>query len=215
MRVTMRLYKMHDLDLIALYQDPNINFKKLVLSCVEATANGTPFWTEPSEYQVDLKNTARIIQIGMTIPDDEIEVMQIINSIQDGFRNGYLKNLVRSYVLSPTLAVYYTKNEYKTSNEMTRKIRTFPQSLRKYKKKETNDIDTLLKEKNKSKIEEVENIDVQIETKKIDVSEEAPVPIMEPTQSKVSEPETTPNISDTSDKDDDFDLFSSFMDLTN
>lgn len=210
MRVTMRLYKMHDLDLIALYQNKSFHFTKAVYSCLSSLVRGHPFWIEEPEFCVDFEHTSKIIQIALIIPDNDKEVINLLHNVKRGIRNSYIKNLMRSFILRPNLNVYYEKEIQEPSSLTDREYREFPRRNQGKKRKEkTESIETMLKNQEKKRKEEIEDFDAY---QNEDSSHEKP-PEKKSKEPEQKKQEFVEPDNENSDDNDEFDLFDSFMNI--
>ena len=125
MVITMRLYRMHDLDLLYLYKMPDISIQKIIRNVLKA-------------YVVE-RNSIHGIQNRVVIPrtefpfktpksalihirlDDENDkaVVEWIEQIPKGVRNAMLKNILRGYLSFPMTIPYETDVANTTTNNTT------------------------------------------------------------------------------------------------
>lgn len=109
MNVTIRCYKKQDYDLLTLYQDPNFNLTKAIRMAVHAYANGESVMIAIPPYSGEIE-IPKVLQfhVAFTEEDDGEEVIQLLKNVQSGFRNNFIKNLVRSYLIGMR-GEYYLK----------------------------------------------------------------------------------------------------------
>ena len=189
-KITMRLYRLHDLDLMYLYKMPNVSIqaiiKVMLKNYVKDRNNGnqiaTRFRTSDIRHNIPLPSTA---QFHIILQDDEDgDVISWIEQIPKGIRNGMIKNMLRNYFDFPLIVPYEeTVSDEKITSEddsisiekynevITQKATTKPYKRRK-KSKDGNDVSDTEKSTNKTKKQK---------TKKNTVSEvfDKPVPSSE------------------------------------
>lgn len=189
-KITMRLYRLHDLDLMYLYKMPNVSIqaiiKVMLKNYVKDRNNGnriaTRFRTSDIRHNIPLPSTA---QFHIILQDDEDgDVISWIEQIPKGIRNGMIKNMLRNYFDFPLIVPYEeTVSDEKITSEddsisiekynevITQKATTKPYKRRK-KSKDGNDVSDTDKSTNKTKKQK---------TKKNTVSEvlDKPVPSSE------------------------------------
>ena len=189
-KITMRLYRLHDLDLMYLYKMPNVSIqaiiKVMLKNYVKDRNNGnqiaTRFRTSDIRHNIPLPSTA---QFHIILQDDEDgDVISWIEQIPKGIRNGMIKNMLRNYFDFPLIVPYEeTVSDEKITSEddsisiekynevITQKATTKPYKRRK-KSKDGNNVSDTEKSTNKTKKQK---------TKKNTVSEvlDKPVPSSE------------------------------------
>ena len=111
----MRLYRMHDLDLMYLYKMPNISIQSIVKvmlkNYIKDRNDGGHIATRLSipnvEHDIPLPKTA---QFHITLIDGEDDdVISWIEQIPKGMRNSMLKNMLRTYLSFPIVTPYETE----------------------------------------------------------------------------------------------------------
>ena len=114
MKITMRLYRLHDLDLMYLYKMPGVSIQKiirLVLKSYVRDRNNVNGITErvkiPKEQHSKHLPQSALIHIYLDEENDK-EVIEWIEQIPKGVRNGMLKNILRGYVDFPITVPYET-----------------------------------------------------------------------------------------------------------
>lgn len=114
-RFTMRLYRMHDLDLMYLYKMPNISIQSIVKvmlkNYIKDRNEGCHIATRLSipdvKHNVPLPKTAQFHITLINGEDDD--VISWIEQIPKGLRNSMLKNMLRSYLSFPVVIPYETE----------------------------------------------------------------------------------------------------------
>lgn len=105
MRQSLRLYKQHDTDLIAL-QVMGVSISKLAKRVVESYANGVRVkMALPECGPVDMSDL-KISRSDFTTKDKK--TISLLQSIKAGKRPQFIKTLLRSSLLTPSLTVFFT-----------------------------------------------------------------------------------------------------------
>lgn len=104
MRVTIRLYRIHDLDLITFIETHKLNFQKAMYCALTSFTNNELFLIEipPRREKRKELNLKRVYTMALTL--DEVKdknAILILKKIKDGKRNNFLKNLLRLYLCNP------------------------------------------------------------------------------------------------------------------
>lgn len=98
MRVTIRLYKRHDLDLLALYFVENYDFKENFKKVIKGYIKGKPVKNQIPQSD-NMKNVYSLpskISFHIQLKEDDQDIMDFIQSITRGRRNSMLKNIFRN-----------------------------------------------------------------------------------------------------------------------
>lgn len=112
-RITVRLYRMHDLDLITFVELHKLNLNKAVYCALTAFTNGELFFIKipekrDSESILDLK---RVYSFNVILDTDKDKAaIDILNKITKGKKNNFLKNLLRLYLCNP-MSECFLENE--------------------------------------------------------------------------------------------------------
>lgn len=136
MKLVIRLYRRHDLDLLYLYQNQEFNFqqnlKTVLKDFIRNQGNNTgevrihipPYNTHTCNYS-ELRSSVQI-HIYLSEKKDK-DIVNFIKEIKTGFRNSLVKNIFRNYLDRP--AVYGTlsckikdNDEEKTTQEIFQDI---------------------------------------------------------------------------------------------
>lgn len=99
MKLTVRLYKRHDLDLLFLYkQNSDFNFKSQMKAALKAHVRNEMVRNEiPSGECQAVSKLPSVVQlhIMLDLPDDE-DIAKWVKSITRGRRNNLIKNVLRN-----------------------------------------------------------------------------------------------------------------------
>ena len=104
----IRLYKPHDLDLIQLLTQYQFDLTKAVYCCLTAFANGEHFLIEiPPKREEPLRSDRKIFARALILSKQKDEkAIRILEEITPGYRNNFLKNLLRIYLMYPVTAEF-------------------------------------------------------------------------------------------------------------
>lgn len=102
-RYTIRLYRIHDLDLITFIETHEFNIVKAIYSSLGAFSKGEHFVIEvPPKRKSAMPNLKRVYQKPLYLDTDkDRNAIEILNKIEKGYRNNFLKNLLRLYLCVP------------------------------------------------------------------------------------------------------------------
>lgn len=117
-RYTIRLYRLHDLDLITFVETHEFNIISAIYSSLTAFAKGEVFVIEiPPRRQIQLPKLSRVYTKALVL-DTEVdqEAIELLNKIGQGYRNNFLKNLLRLYLCNP-LSEEFFKNIKRGRND--------------------------------------------------------------------------------------------------
>ena len=102
-RYTVRLYRLHDLDLITFVLTHEFDIMHAIYSAVTAFCKGEAFVIKipPLRHQ-ELPQLRRIYTKALVLDDKQDKaVIEMINKIKPGKRNNFFKNLLRLYLMYP------------------------------------------------------------------------------------------------------------------
>lgn len=109
MNITVRLYKLHDYDLIYLYKNLRFPVRDAMKKALIGYVRGEPaFFDFPIEKiekdeLADIKNAQFHIKLD---PETEADVIEYLSGLKRYYRNSFLKNLLRGYLAGPAVYVY-------------------------------------------------------------------------------------------------------------
>lgn len=107
MKITMRLYRQHDLDLLYLYMLDGFSIQTAIKSAIKALVKKTgERMSVPTQSPngMVLPNYAQF-QICLSATEDS-DLIAWIRSITSGYRNALLKSVLRNYLEGPILEPY-------------------------------------------------------------------------------------------------------------
>lgn len=111
MRITIRLYKRYDIDLLSLYHNSEFKFKESFKSAVRNYIRGTPQKIKIPEPQDDTFSY-ETIQFQLNFhPKEDQDVIMWIRNIKAGYKNSILKNMFRNSLCG--IYYYYTMNVHR------------------------------------------------------------------------------------------------------
>ena len=115
MRITIRLYKKQDLDLMILDRNPNFSLVIAISTIVNAYVKGENkmVMLPDSSPWMAYSNLPRMSQLHITFTEekDGPEVIQFLKSVLPNMRNNMIKNLVRAYMVGANLSFYFKSGE--------------------------------------------------------------------------------------------------------
>lgn len=126
MDITVRLYKLHDFDLIYLYK--NLRFpirdamKKALISYVrnEPVFFDFPIEIPESDKLIDIKSSQFHIKLDENTDKD---IILYLSGLKRFYRNSFLKNLLRGYLTGPAAFVYESEINLNKSKDRAEKIK--------------------------------------------------------------------------------------------
>ena len=112
-RVTIRLYRMHDLDLITFVELHKLNIQKAVYCALTSFAKGELFLIKipPRRAGGEELNLNRVYSFTVLFDAErDKNAILLLSKIADGRRNNFLKNLLRLYLCNP-MSEMFLKDE--------------------------------------------------------------------------------------------------------
>ncbi len=120
MKVEVRLYKRFDVDLVSMV-DAGYPVSTMMKDALISYANGEPIHyliDENLEYSFRNKNSVRF---RLTIPDEERNAIYVLTSIKHGYRNNFLKSLLRNTLVQQNLGCYFSDLDVYSLHDIDRK----------------------------------------------------------------------------------------------
>lgn len=109
MNITVRLYRLHDYDLIYLYKNLQYPVKDLMKRALIAYVRNEPEFFDfpvkvpPEDELLNVKNA----QFHLVLHEfEDADIIDFLLHIKPYYRNNFLKNLVRYYISGPPAFVY-------------------------------------------------------------------------------------------------------------
>ena len=101
-RYTVRLYKIHDLDLITFLETHEFNFIRALYSALTAFCNGELFVIEVPPTKTQFTQIKRSYTKVLTLDaEKDAAAIAILDKLAPGYRNNFLKNILRQYLCFP------------------------------------------------------------------------------------------------------------------
>lgn len=113
LRYTIRLYRLHDLDLITFAETHEFNVIRAMYSSLSAFAKGEAFVIEiPPRREQKPPQLNRVYIKALTLDDEKDRAaVAVINTIAPGYRNSFLKNLLRLYLCNPLSEEFFKETK--------------------------------------------------------------------------------------------------------
>jgi len=113
-KLILRLYRQHDLDLIALHRNEKFCFSSAIRQSIRAyVKKETLSIRAPGPYNLPNVKIPKQIQIIICFDDKkDKELIDWICGIREGYRNSCVKNLLRGYLTYPALFVYREAEDF-------------------------------------------------------------------------------------------------------
>ena len=125
MDITVRLYKLHDYDLIYLYKNLRYPVRDMMKKALFSYVRNTPVKFDfpvsmPDEDElVNIKNSQFHIKLNEYLDAD---IIDFLLKLKPFYRNSFLKNLLRYYISGPPVYVYLKDPDL---DETKYKVETF------------------------------------------------------------------------------------------
>ena len=231
-KILMRLYRIHDLDLITFIQTHELDFPKAVYCSLKAFTKGETFVIKiPPKRDIDKELILKRNYTYIIYLDEDKDKKEIIllEKIAKGNRNNFLKNLLRLYLCNPMSELFLVDEKYfyekfdifrkgrkfadldeiKELNSLKSKIRKAEQkkketSIKQESKQDNTQSNSFEKNEVEDKTSETE------ESKEKDVSEKE-IQRTENVTESMSEPEVVTEQENEPESEDIADMFSSFL----
>lgn len=108
-KLGIRLYRAHDLDLISLMEEYEFNFTKALYCAITAFVNGETFVVKDLELRYTPKSYKKksILRVLTLNEEKDKKAILFLEGIEKGYRNSFLKNLLRLYLCRPIASAYF------------------------------------------------------------------------------------------------------------
>ena len=102
-RYTMRFYRVHDLDIVTFIETHEFNISHAMYSALSAFSRGEVFVIRiPPRRKADLPQLRRVYSRALILDTEkDAKAISILSLIKPGYRNSFLKNLLRQYLCFP------------------------------------------------------------------------------------------------------------------
>lgn len=108
----IRLYRAHDLDLITFVQTHRFNLNHAIYVALTAFSNNEVFVIAvPPKRDIVVSKLKRVYSYTLILDvEKDIKVIQVLDKIKNGYKNNFIKNLLRLYLCYP-LAEAFLEDE--------------------------------------------------------------------------------------------------------
>ena len=109
MHIILRLYRMHDYDIMLLKYNRHINFSRTVRSMLRSFADNKIYNIDYSEvvYDIDPKNIPYKSQLVINFDEEkDKKVIEMLLNIKDGYRNSFIRDVIRLYMSTFFISQY-------------------------------------------------------------------------------------------------------------
>ena len=120
MQVTVRIYRQHDMDLVALYRTPGFKFQKVMREAVKAYAAKKDYHiVRPKGAGIKSGYIPKMVQMHIKLdPKEDHDAIKLLASIRYGYRSSFLKALFRKYMTTEPLDAYRKRDDLIFDAEM-------------------------------------------------------------------------------------------------
>lgn len=99
-QVSIRLYRRHDIDLISLYKNPELNFKAAILMTLNSYAKGESLLFLPAASDIKTKEYKYVYQIFIKIDKAKYpDIINLLDNVKDGYRTIFIKSVLRGALI--------------------------------------------------------------------------------------------------------------------
>ena len=120
MKVILRLYRRHDLDLIALYNNKSFGFQQTLRNALRAYAKGENYLIYPPECKINYtKKSATDFNYSYTVHLilDSVydkDIIDFLGKVKKGLRNEFIKIVLRNCIVGPTYSICLNDDKERT-----------------------------------------------------------------------------------------------------
>lgn len=174
-RYTIRLYRRHDLDLITFIETHQFNIIKAMYSSLISFSKDELFVIDVPPKRVYENVEIRKVYVKTLSLDTQkdMEAVEIMNKIAKGYRNNFLKNLLRQYLCIPLTEDFLCDSNdadyFYKKFDIFKKGKRIAKAGKMNKKKSKKELNSFLEEKNSEfkKNNELETNDKESSYKKV------------------------------------------------
>ena len=99
MKVMLRLYRQHDMDLVGLHLNPNYKLGKTIKEALKSYIKGNIYDMQMPEEEILPNEIRRVYQIQIFLHDEkDKETIEWLKETTKGQRNSLIKNITRQYL---------------------------------------------------------------------------------------------------------------------
>lgn len=217
MKITIRLYRRHDMDLLVLYKNKNFGFQKALKKALKAYIHKEPYLVYQPETQDFSKADFKYSYQTFLILDDvyDKEIIDWLKNVKKNHRNILLKTILRGSIVGPlAYGCMEGDDDRMEHNLLLQRIKTnVPNLLASPKRRQ---VSATNKKKNSSTVSDIKKPLTGTTTEQIikPIAKELKNNNESNTIKEVTVSATTEDLSNISENnEDDFDLFSSAGDI--
>lgn len=102
MKITLRLYRRHDIDLISLYKNPQFDFKKACIIALRGYVTKQPVLFKQPPYYVPKDEFKYGYQMFLILDDvNDADIIDYLETLRPRYRNEFIKMVIRGSVIGP------------------------------------------------------------------------------------------------------------------
>ena len=129
MRIEIKLYSYHDLDLVSLYKTGRIAFPETTRQVLNSYARKEVYKVRPlplnenraAKYPQKMYRKFYHYHVDLDSKEDA-DAIRLMRTITDGYRNNFIKSVLRQYLCGIFTEEYSKKGDARFFNEMSRRI---------------------------------------------------------------------------------------------
>lgn len=213
----LRLYRLHDMDLLSFCATYQFNFVKGLYFVLTAFSKGEVFTIKiPEKRDITIPKYQRKYAKRLTLDEDiDKDAIELLERIAPGYRNSFMKNLMRLYLcypLSHEFLINESDNDYFTNKFSIFRKGRYSASVARLKKRGTSIAETLSfifdkkAEFNSAFSEDKQRLKPDSKVKRTKSNEQSRTVTPKPTTSKIPKPDA-----DTGNDDDLTKLFAGLL----
>lgn len=108
-KILLRLYNPHDIDLISLMSRHQMDIVKAIYCAITAFAKKESFVIKIPPLREQTLNPRRIYSRHLILDSEkDKKVVQLLDAIDPGYRNNFLKNILRLYLFHPATEIFFS-----------------------------------------------------------------------------------------------------------
>ncbi len=115
MILKLRVYRRHDIDLMALLANTSFDFASAVKECLKEYVRGTSAVIKlPNEKNFSKAVNYSVVQIHIKLSESfDSDIIEFVNSLPKGTRNCFIKALLRNSLEAPYIDAFYADLTFK------------------------------------------------------------------------------------------------------
>lgn len=120
MRVIIRLYRQHDLDLIDLYLNSDKRFNKIIRESLFAHVRNEDYRVDIPSIHGSEEKIHKAYRITVWLGSKDQDIINWLKTVKTGHRNALIKNIIRGFLPSVNDAIYLQDDEATSKVATTR-----------------------------------------------------------------------------------------------